>query len=64
MYVDPSTTPLAKFYFFNQILEDSNIKIRDPLYVRINHDIRKKLINPKSNLSQIIIYIYIYYINI
>lgn len=56
MYVDPATTPLAKFYFFNQILGDGdgekNTKIYDPLYARINSDIRRQLISPDSDLNQ------------
>lgn len=56
MYVDPATTSLAKFYFFNQILGDGdgekNKKIHDPPYERINSDIRRQLINPDSDLNQ------------
>lgn len=52
MYVDPNTTPLAKFYFFNQILEESNEKIHDPLYIRINDEIRRLLFERTSDLSQ------------
>jgi hypothetical protein len=56
MYVDPDTTPLAKFYFFNQILGDGdgekNIKIHHPSYERINSDIRRQLIEPTSDLNQ------------
>ena len=56
MYVDPATTSLAKFYFFNQILGEGdgekNKKIHDPLYARINHDIRMQLIEPESDLNK------------
>lgn len=56
MYVDPATTSLAKFYFFNQILGDGdgkkNEKIDDPRYARINSDIRRQLIEPDSDLNQ------------
>lgn len=56
MYVDPATTSLAKFYFFNEILGDGdgkkNEKIHHPLYARINSDIRRQLIEPASDLTQ------------
>ena len=56
MYVDPARTSLAKFYFFNQILGEGdgekNKKIHDPLYARINHDIRRQLIKPDSDLNK------------
>lgn len=56
MYVNPQTSPLAKFYFFNEILGEGdgekNKKIHDQLYARINHDIRRQLIEPDSDLNQ------------
>ena len=64
MYVDPATTSLAKFYFFNQILGEGdgekNKKIHDPLYARINHDIRRQLIEPDSDLNQMFMHTLIY----
>lgn len=55
MYVDRNTTPLAKFYFFQQILETKNNTILDPRYEIICSEIKRQLMNPKSDLSQMFI---------
>lgn len=43
MYFHPETMPLAKFYFFYQILRNQNPRIHDPYYKTIKDEIRRQL---------------------
>ena len=43
MYFRADTMPLAKFYFFYQILRNENTRIHDPYYKSIKDEIRRQL---------------------
>jgi hypothetical protein len=43
MYFRPDTMPLAKFYFFYEILRNKNTRIHDPYYKSIKDEIRRQL---------------------
>jgi len=55
MYFRADTMPLAKFYFFYEILRNKNTRIHDPYYKTIKDEIRRQLFEtpPPPELSDL-----------